>query len=391
MKKKINNEFWQDDRFIRDRLLPEEDSAAYWEAYLKEHPEKQVLFEDTCDDFNKIKLNNYSIAEGKKRELLDQIHKSHEEQKRKQYRPSIYSALAAACLIGVLFFIPFYFGEKTLSEEDHLAVVSVADTTQRREVTLITDRAEMIEVEDNAIIAACDSTIYVQDAKGQQSYLSNQKTGQAERTVHNTLIVPRGKRSSLQLADGSKIWVNAGTVLHFPSTFEPDKRMIKVEGEIYIEVARDESKPFYVQTPKFTVNVLGTCFNVSAYSDEDMQSVVLAKGQVAVNTGDAKEIKLIPNQKLEMSSKENKVVPVDVYDYISWKDGILQFKGETVAEVLKRLSRYYNVEIKCDPAVSGRRCGGELMLFDDIEQVLKTLSLLYDVNYRIESETIIIE
>lgn len=389
MKKKKNNELWQDDRFIRDRLLPEEDSAAYWEVYLKEHPEKRELFEETCHDFDKMKLNNYTIAEGKKRELLDQIHKSHEMRKRKQVRYYLYGALAAACLIGMLFLIPFYLGEKSLGSEDYLAVLPVTDTV-RTEVTLITDHAETIELEDNAVIAY-GSTIYVQNTKGEKSYLSDSTTEQEEKTVHNTLIVPRGKRSSLQLADGSKIWVNAGTVLHFPSTFGSDKRVIRVEGEIYIEVARDESKPFYVQTPKFTVNVLGTSFNVSAYSDEEMQSVVLVKGQVAVKTRDAKEIKLIPNQKLEMNRLENKIVPVDVYDYISWKDGILQFKGETVAEVLKRLSRYYNVEIKCDPAVSGRRCGGELMLFDDIRQVLKTLSLLYNVSYRFESETIIIE
>lgn len=80
-----------------------------------------------------------------------------------------------------------------------------------------------------------------------------------------------------------------------------------------------------------------------------------------------------------------------MYDYTSWKDGILQFKGETVAEVLKRLSRYYNVEIKCDPSVAGRRCGGELILFDDVNQVMKSLSLLYEFTYRFESETIIIE
>lgn len=391
MKKEVNNEFWQDERFIRDRLLSDEESAAYWEIYLKEHPDKQALFEETCHDFEKIQLNNYSLSEEKQKELLDKVYRSHNTQKRKQkqYKLYLYGALVAACLIGVLFLIPVYLNHDSSTGIDNLAVLPASDTV-RTEVTLITDQAEMIEVEDNALIAY-DSTVYVQDAKGQKNYLSDSKKNREEKTVYNTLIVPRGKRSSLQLADGSKIWVNAGTVLHFPSTFAEDKRVIQVEGEIYIEVTRDETKPFYVQTSKFTVNVLGTSFNVSAYPDEDLQSVVLVKGQVAVKTENEKDIKLIPNQKLEMSSKENKVFPVDVYDYISWKDGILQFKGETVAEILKRLSRYYNVEIKCDPAVSGRRCGGELMLFDDINQVLKTLSILYDVNYRIESETIIIE
>lgn len=389
MKKKVKNDFWQDERFVRNRLLLDEESTAYWEAYLKEHPDKQELYEEACHDFEKIQLNNYSLSGEKQKELLDKVYRSHNAQKKKQHNLYLYGALVAACLIGVLFLIPVYMSHDSSVGQDSLAVLPVSDTVHT-EVTLITDRAETIEIEDNAIIAY-DSTVYVQNAKGQKNYLSESKVDPKEKMVYNTLVVPRGKRSSLQLPDGSKVWVNAGSVLRFPSTFSSEKRMIQVQGEIYIEVVRDESKPFYVQTPKFTVNVLGTSFNVSAYSDEELQSVVLVKGQVAVKTEMNEEIKLIPNQKLEMNDHKNKVVPVDVYDYTSWKDGILQFKGETVAEVLKRLSRYYNVEIKCDPSVAGRRCGGELILFDDVNQVMKSLSLLYEFTYRFESETIIIE
>lgn len=389
MKKKVNNDFWQDELFVRNRLLSDEESTAYWEAYLKEHPDKQELYEEACHDFEKIQLNNYSLSGEKQKELLDKVYRSHNAQKKKQHNLYLYGALVAACLIGVLFLIPVYMSHNSSVGQESLAVLPVSDTVHT-EVTLITDRAETIEIEDNAIIAY-DSTVYVQNAKGQKNYLSESKVDPKEKMVYNTLVVPRGKRSSLQLPDGSKVWVNAGSVLRFPSTFASEKRMIQVQGEIYIEVVRDESKPFYVQTPKFTVNVLGTSFNVSAYSDEELQSVVLVKGQVAVKTEMNEEIKLIPNQKLEMNDHKNKVVPVDVYDYTSWKDGILQFKGETVAEVLKRLSRYYNVEIKCDPSVAGRRCGGELILFDDVNQVMKSLSLLYEFTYRFESETIIIE
>ena len=389
MKKKVKNDFWQDERFVRNRLLSDEESTAYWEAYLKEHPDKQELYKEACHDFEKIQLNNYSLSGEKQKELLDKVYRSHNAQKKKQHNLYLYGALVAACLIGVLFLIPVYMSHDSSVGQDSLAVLPVSDTVHT-EVTLITDRAETIEIEDNAIIAY-DSTVYVQNAKGQKNYLSESKVDPKEKMVYNTLVVPRGKRSSLQLPDGSKVWVNAGSVLRFPSTFASEKRMIQVQGEIYIEVVRDESKPFYVQTPKFTVNVLGTSFNVSAYSDEELQSVVLVKGQVAVKTEMNEEIQLIPNQKLEMNDHKNKVVPVDVYDYTSWKDGILQFKGETVAEVLKRLSRYYNVEIKCDPSVAGRRCGGELILFDDVNQVMKSLSLLYEFTYRFESETIIIE
>ena len=284
MKKKVKNDFWQDERFVRNRLLSDEESTAYWEAYLKEHPDKQELYKEACHDFEKIQLNNYSLSGEKQKELLDKVYRSHNAQKKKQHNLYLYGALVAACLIGVLFLIPVYMSHDSSVGQDSLAVLPVSDTVHT-EVTLITDRAETIEIEDNAIIAY-DSTVYVQNAKGQKNYLSESKVDPKEKMVYNTLVVPRGKRSSLQLPDGSKVWVNAGSVLRFPSTFASEKRMIQVQGEIYIEVVRDESKPFYVQTPKFTVNVLGTSFNVSAYSDEELQSVVLVKGQVAVKTRD---------------------------------------------------------------------------------------------------------
>ena len=75
MKKKVNNDFWQDERFVRNRLLSDEESTAYWEAYLKEHPDKQEFYEEACHDFEKIQLNNYSLSEEKQKELLDKVYR----------------------------------------------------------------------------------------------------------------------------------------------------------------------------------------------------------------------------------------------------------------------------------------------------------------------------
>ena len=99
----------------------------------------------------------------------------------------------------------------------------------------------------------------------------------------NTLVVPRGRRSSLLLADGSRIWVNSGSVLRFPSHFDEKQRLIEAEGEIYIEVVKAKI-PFLVKTDKFTVNVLGTKFNISSYTDEEESTVVLVEGSVNVCT-----------------------------------------------------------------------------------------------------------
>lgn len=391
MKKKKNNSFWEDDKFIRDMLSADESTAGYWEQYLKEHPEKREDFQEAKEDFSKIRLNNYALSEETGKKLLNRIYGSYAAQKKKRYRYTLYAVLAAACITGMLFILPyFYQPDSSVKHTSSAKLPLLSPDSIHTEVTLITNAAEKIEIDEYAIIA-CDSILYVQNQQGQKSYLP-QTAGQTDgETIYNTLIVPPGKRSTLQLPDGSKVWVNAGTVLKFPSAFPSNKRLIQVQGEIYIEVTKDNAKPFFVQTPQFTVNVLGTCFNVSAYSDEAVHSVVLVKGQVAVQTEKKEEFRLTPDQKLSLSAGTAKISQVDVYEYISWKDGILPFNSKTVSEILKRLSRYYNVKIQCAPAVSGRRCSGELILFDDIQQILKTLSLLYNVSYRFESDTLIIE
>lgn len=110
----------------------------------------------------------------------------------------------------------------------------------------------------------------------------------------------------LTFSDGSKVWVNAGTRVIYPTEFEKDKREIYVDGEIYIEVARDEERPFYVRTKDMNVRVLGTKFNVTAYESEPIRSVVLAQGCVQVETTQTPKAILAPNQMFSsVEGKEN--------------------------------------------------------------------------------------
>lgn len=146
-----------------------------------------------------------------------------------------------------------------------------------------------------------------------------------------------------------------------------------------------------LETPQLTVNVLGTKFNVSAYADDALQSVVLVEGKVNVKANSNEDFVLLPNQRFKLSDGISGIDEVNAYDYISWKDGVLQFRGETMKDIIQRLSRYYNVSITCTPEVAQKCTMGKLILFDDIEQVMKTFSLLYDVQCTIEAGSIKIE
>lgn len=339
-----------------------------------------------------VRLNNFKLSSDQVDNLLTRIHASHaRQQKQKRHKLYAFVSLSAACMfillwINIARYINYPFDNKT-----PLAYVSTlpADSAQQ-EITLIMENSETIRIDDNSVIEY-DTEIKIQNDEKQKTILKKPQSVATSEEKLNTLLVPRGRRSSLVLADGSKIWINAGSVLRFPSSFTKEDRTIYVNGEIYIEVAKDKDRPFYVQTQKFKVNVLGTKFNVSAYDNEEVQSVVLVEGNVAVNTDNTKRFTLAPNQQLVMEQDMHSIRQVNALDHISWKDGIFQFNGETVEQVMNRLGRYYNMSINCNPAIAKQDCAGRLILFDRVDSVMQTFSLLYDIKYKIESNTITIE
>lgn len=133
-----------------------------------------------------------------------------------------------------------------------------------------------IELDNNAQI--------VYSATGQVQVNSNKLVEDDIKEEYNQIIVPKGKRSQIVLADNSKIWINSGSKVIYPRAFEGKYREIYVEGEVYLNVTHDTSKPFIVNTSGFEVRVLGTSFNISAYKNQEKAAVVLVEGSVNVKT-----------------------------------------------------------------------------------------------------------
>lgn len=377
----------QDETFVLWCLAPTPESDAWWHDYVAAHPEEYAHLAEAREILLLAKLNPAIRTPEESKKLWNRIENSM-ERKENRRRMLTFTRYAAACILalGIIGFWTFRKKQPIIPEQ--ALIVSIQPDSLQTEITLIKDNTEIIEIENNTVIAY-DSAITIQSPKQKATIL--QTVTEKKKTEHNTLVVPRGRRTSLLLADGSRVWVNSGTTLHFPSDFDANERKIKVEGEIYIEVARDASRPFYVETPQMTVNVLGTKFNISAYANDASQSVVLVEGSIRVNTQSAKSFTLRPNQRFSINPEFSGVDEVDVYDYISWIDGVLQFRGETMEEITQRLSRYYNIPISCSPEMAQKRTVGKLMLFDNIEQVMKTFAMLYDIKYTIDTERITIE
>ena len=202
------------------------------------------------------------------------------------------------------------------------------------------------------------------------------------------LSVPYGKTALLRLADGTSLHLNAGSAIAFKAGMPGKSRVLYLNGEAYLDVARDEDRPFEVITDRMNVSVLGTSFNVDAYHGEESQSVVLVSGRVKVGSERLDgEYVMRPNQKLSITQSETvEVRTVDTEDYVCWTTKLLKFKRSDIADVLRRLERHYNVDFLCDETVNGLSITGNMDISEDCENALENLSIVSGISYRKEKD-----
>ena len=203
-------------------------------------------------------------------------------------------------------------------------------------------------------------------------------------TIYNQLIVPLGKRSMLTFAEGTKIWVNAGTRVVYPATFDNVKREIFVDGEVFLDVMPDKECPFIVKTKQHRIEVLGTSFNITAYEKDTIHNVVLVSGAVKISSPEDETTFLSPSQLFTYANGAATVKTVDVDTYISWKSGVYQYNSERLGVLLQRLSRYYGIEIYCMEPVSQLKCSGKLDLKDDLQQILHGIARMAPISIKYE-------
>ena len=313
-------------------------------------------------------------------QMLDEYarkHKRHALKNKVRFRSILYTAAGIALFVASTFFIKFLQHDQPTQQEEAI----IGQTMPSNDIRLITGEKE-VALNQNAQLALKDGHISVVEE-------SNESEIALSENIMNKLIVPAGKRSTLQLADGTQIWLNSGTELEFPSQFTGSYREIHVKGEIFIEVAKGK-KPFYVNTSQFRVRVHGTKFNLSAYSDNEENSVVLVEGSVELVTPGHESTWLAPNEKAIVNTDEVIKETVMVDEYISWMDGVLILNKTSVDEMLKKIGRYYNVHFEnhCDSEMSAKTYTGKLLLTDDFEDLMISLSTFFSMQYNKEDDTV---
>jgi ferric-dicitrate binding protein FerR (iron transport regulator) len=384
-----------DDGFFQWLLHPTNELNEYWNQIMQENPEKEKAANELKTIIKGMKVVEEELSAEDKTELWRQIESS-VQRKRKTFRVRTLLRYAAVC--ALLLALSVYFlmrrGDIPAPQIDYQAFIS--DTTaagnHSANVVIVMDNNEKIELNEQNVEV-------IHDAEGKLSVnsevIEKKESKDAPGNHLNQIYVPYGKTTNMVLSDGSKIWINSGSRMLYPSVFEANKREIYVEGEAYMEVTKNEKSPFIVKTDMMEIEVLGTSFNVSAYKNDGKQSVVLATGSVTVKGNTEKDAKTIrPNQKytFEKHTNTSGIQDVDVFDYICWKYGFLSFKNEKLSVVLNRVERYYNVRIDYDASATDRTSvSGKLDLKDTIEETFRIISITAPIEYHIRDGEIRID
>ena len=375
-------DFSTDPYFLEWRWFQTEETNCFWNEFLFEYPNKSEEVSFAIKIVESVIDNN--VVEFSKEEKENAIYRLTLKIQRYKRRKilTIYTLSTVVVLTSLVFFL--FKNTTYISVTDEVTIVDIPE----REIQLILPTGDRTFFKED-IQLKYDETgnIIVQNEAGDM--LDELESNNTHIDL-NKLVVPKGKRSSLLLADGSIIWINSGTTVEFPSTFRGmDKRKIKVDGEIYIEVEKDTLRPFLVETPRFDVSVLGTKFNVMAYSEDQVQHVTVAEGLVSVYAENENQKEFVGiNQQLSMSKNETTLKEVDVYNYISWKDGVLRFESEPLRNILERLSRYYDIQLNYESDIETIRCSGKLYLFDEWQLVFDNITKVTPVKYSIKKNEV---
>jgi ferric-dicitrate binding protein FerR (iron transport regulator) len=213
----------------------------------------------------------------------------------------------------------------------------------------------------------------------------------AKAPLYNTITTPRGGQYQVTLADGTKVWLNAESSIRFPTAFAGKNREVELTGEAYFEVKGDKDKPFLVKAGQTETRVLGTHFNIMAYSDEGAVKTTLLDGAVSMALGTQSAL-LRPGEQGQYDESKGSMTtrPVNTRAVVAWKDGYYFFDRTPVKSVMRQIARWYDVTIVYQGAAPKDEIVGKLPRTADVKEVLHIMELI-GIHFKIEGKTIVVQ
>ncbi|MDH6343220.1 transmembrane sensor [Parabacteroides sp. PFB2-12] len=376
---------------IAETLTPEEQQELH--AWRDESAEHEHLFQQIRKEEN-IAAYLYDTGKFPKEEGWQVVNsRIHTSLRRKQ----IIRILSYAAII----LFPLLIGTMVITLNKQQEESQLAHTTQpvtilpgERKAMLTLGNGQVIDLqqteqmevnEDDGTTIDIDQTTL--------SYQTVEKKAKSQEVIYNKIDIPHGGEYSLFLADGTKVYLNAMSSLRYPVRFTGDTRTVELAGEAYFEVTRSD-KPFIVQIGEMRIEVLGTTFNIAAYPGEQAYTT-LVDGRVKVLAHEnGAEVILKPSEQAVFNTETDdfSVATVDVSLYTSWINGKIHFKDERLEDIMKSLSRWYDIEIVYkDKEVRDIRFGCNVDRYENINPFLELLEKTEKVKISMDNKRIIIQ
>ena len=359
----------------------DESEAQELEAWLRESPRH-------AEEWNALRREIVAGGavfdlqrEGKR--MVEKRWRKFERQTRGRQRILVWVRYAAAALVPLGLAFWFLIGRQPEAPRQ-VAVAPILPGTYKARLIL-----------DDGRQVALDSATHVRmrelpgvEVKAENNVLvyTNGDTIVEKQVKYNTLEIPRGGEYALQLADGTRVWLNAGTSLRYPVAFSGQERRVELRGEGYFEVAKDSASPFVVSVNGVDVRVLGTSFNVSAYSDEVVTTLV--EGKVLMRS-QADSVVLVPDRQGVWDGKRMTVKRVDARNYALWREGVFFFEDMPLEDILDALARWYDVHVFYQNAeLKMMRFSVEIKRYEHMDTILRRIAETNRVRFNVNNRTV---
>lgn len=312
------------------------------------------------------------------------------ERKRRLYQKRWFKYVissAAVIALSIITLNYFTFHENTIPEKGEKNIFDPGS----KKAYLLSVKGEKIDLSESFEIEKEDGTVISNKSEG---VISFEKTTPLKKTIaQQTIYVPKSGEYELVFADGSRVFLNSESQLTFPSYFEGDTRRVELTGEAYFEVKKD-GRPFTIQTPDLSIEVLGTSFNVNAYQTNPYVNATLVEGSIRIRLPEKQESFLLQpdhNFRFDKLSDEVSVQQVNTDIYTAWVKGEFMFRNQTLAEIFAQLERWYDFKIIYEnPDIAKMRFTGSAEKVRPLNYLLNQIQAVTDIQYKLEGGKIIL-
>lgn len=378
------DDFLNDNYFLKWLANPTQEGNEFWDTFLTRYPTQKATIKEAALIFKLLHSPEEKSGLDETYEVWARIQRETKE----PARTTLGRVLKYAAVFLLVFFsgaISYYWIQHT--ERTQFIELEQTDQIESNEARVILSDGSEVSLEKQVSEISYSKN-------GEQLIINNDTINQQynnQKEQINKVIIPYGKKSMIMLSDGTRVWLNAGSQLIYPSVFIHKIRQVMLIGEAYFDVAKETDRPFIVRASEVYVHVTGTRFDISAYPEDKLVQTVLEEGKVTLKylgkgiLDKEYTVDMIPNQRIELDITNGKARSqmVDVSKYISWKKGMLEFEKDDLIRALKQVERYYNIRIRlADPMLGLYKLSGKLDLKDEPEEVLNVIKLTVPIDWK---------